>query len=390
MVQRVVAGDEDDQRLLLRPPRPAGLLPQRRQRAGVAGQHDRVQPGDVDAELQRVGRRHAQQVAGRQRPLQLAALLGQVAAAVGVHPADEVVAAAVVQQPAGLLGDRLRAAPRPDERQRPRAALDEVGQQPRGVRGGRAAQRCPVLAGALGQRRLPQREGRAGTRGAVVGDRLDGRTHQAGRGRGRLGDGGRGQHEHRLRAVAPADPPQPAQHVPDVRAEHPAVGVALVDDDVGDPAQGARPLLVRRQDPAVEHVRVGDDPPRVPPHPVALLAGGVPVVGGRAHRRVGERRHRRQLVAGQGLRRRQVEHAGAGVLGQPGQRRQLVGQRLPRRRPRRDDDVPAVARQLRRVDLVPPRRAARRAPPAARAAAGSPTPARPGCCSPAPGRGGRG
>ena len=276
VVQRVVAGDEDDQRLLLRPPGPPGLLPQRGERARVAGQHDGVQPGDVDAELQRVRRRHAEQVAGRQGPLQLAALLGQVAAAVGVHPAHEVVAAAVVQQAAGLLGHRLRAAPRPDERQRPGAALHEVGEQRGGVRGGRAAQRRPVLAGALGQRRLPQREGRAGPGRAVGGDRLDGRAHQPGRGRGGVGDRGRGQHEHRLRAVAAADAAQPAQHVPDVRPEDAAVGVALVDDHVGHPAQRARPLLVGRQDPAVQHVRVGDDPPRVPPDPVPLLARGCP------------------------------------------------------------------------------------------------------------------
>ena len=187
-----------------------------------------------------------EQVTGRQGPLQLPPFLGQVAAAVGVHPSHEVVPAAVVQQPAGLLGHRLRAPPRAHERQGACAALDQVGQQPRRIGGGRAAQRCAVLAGALGQRRLPQRERGAGAGGAVVGDRLDGRTHQPRRGGRGLGDGGRGQHEHRLRAVPAADPPEPAQHVPDVGAEDPAVGVALVDDDVGDPAQGARPLLVLR------------------------------------------------------------------------------------------------------------------------------------------------
>ena len=141
----------------------------------------------------------------------------------------------------------------------------------------------------------------------------------------------------------------------DVRAEHPAVGVALVDDDVGDPAQRARPLLVRRQDPAMEHVGVGDDPAGVPPHPVALLAGGVPVVGSRAHGGVGERGDRGQLVAGQGLRRGEVQDARPRVLGEPGERGELVGQRLARRGTGRHDDVAAVAGQLCRLDLVPPR-----------------------------------
>ena len=246
VVQRVVAGDEDDQRLLLRPARPAGLLPQRRQGAGIAGEHDGVEAGDVDAELQGVRRGHPEQVPGREGPLQLPPLLRQVAAAVGVHPPHQVVATAVVQQPPGLVGHRLRAAPGPHERQRAGAAFHQVGQQAGGVGGRGPPQRGAVLAGALGQRRLPQRERGAGPRGAVLGDRLDGGADEAAGGRGGIGDGGRGEHEDRIGAVAAADPPQPPQHVPDVRAEDPAVGVALVDDDVGDPAQRARPLLVRR------------------------------------------------------------------------------------------------------------------------------------------------
>jgi hypothetical protein len=64
VVQGVVAGHEHDQRLRLRPPGPAGLLPERGERAGVAGEHDGVETGDVDAELERVGGGHAQEVAG--------------------------------------------------------------------------------------------------------------------------------------------------------------------------------------------------------------------------------------------------------------------------------------------------------------------------------------
>ena len=43
------------------------------------------------------------------------------------------------------------------------------------------------------------------------------------------------------RAVVGADPPQPAQHRGDVRAEDPPVAVALVDHDVAQVAQEARP-----------------------------------------------------------------------------------------------------------------------------------------------------
>ncbi len=159
VVQRVVAGDEHHERLPLRAAGPAGLLPERGQRARVAGQQDGVQAGDVDAQLQGVGGRHPQQVTGRQRPLQLPALLGQVAAPVGLHPSGQVGPAAVDQDAAGLVGDRLGRAPRPHEGQRPGALLHQVGQQPGGVGGRGATQRGTVLPGPLGQRRLPQREG---------------------------------------------------------------------------------------------------------------------------------------------------------------------------------------------------------------------------------------
>ncbi len=261
-----------------------------------------------------------------------------------------------MQQSPGLLRHRLRAAPGAHERQGAGTAFHQVGQQARGVGGGGPPQRGAVLAGALGQRRLPQCERGARPGGAVLGDRRDGGAHEAARGRGGIGDGRRREHEDRIGTVAVADPPQPPQHVPDVRAEDPPVGVALVDDDVGHPAERARPLLVRRKDPPMEHVGVGHDPAGVAADPVPLLAGGVTVVGGRADGGIREGSDRGELVAGQGLRRRQVQHAGAGVLGQPRQGRQLVGERLPRRRPRGDHDVPAVPGELCRVHLVPPRR----------------------------------
>jgi hypothetical protein len=109
------------------------------------------------------------------------------------------------------------------------------------------------------------------------------------------------------------------------------------------------------QDPAVQHVGVSDDPPRVATHPVPLLARGVAVVGRRPHRRIGQRRDRRQLVAGQRLGRGQVEDTGPRVLGEPGERRKLVRQRLARRGAGRHDHVPALPRPLRGLDLVPPR-----------------------------------
>ena len=54
-----------------------GLLPHRRERAGEAVEHHRVEPADVDAELERVRRRDAEQLAAREVELELAPLLGR-------------------------------------------------------------------------------------------------------------------------------------------------------------------------------------------------------------------------------------------------------------------------------------------------------------------------
>ena len=70
--------------------RAPGLLPERRARAREPGQHHRVEPGDVHTELQGVRRGDAQQLPRGQGRLQGAALLGQVAAPVGLDPGGQL------------------------------------------------------------------------------------------------------------------------------------------------------------------------------------------------------------------------------------------------------------------------------------------------------------
>ena len=84
-VQRIVAGDQHHQRTLAAPARAAGLLPERRDRPGKTGEHHRVQPGDVDAQLQRVGGGQAAQPALGQGTLQRAAVLGEITGPVRRH-----------------------------------------------------------------------------------------------------------------------------------------------------------------------------------------------------------------------------------------------------------------------------------------------------------------
>ena len=115
-VELVVAGHEDGGRRLERPPGPAGLLPERGQRAGETLQDDGVEAGDVDAELEGVGGGHAEELALRQRRLQLAPLLGQVPAAVGGHRLRQP---GVAEPALGLAGHQLGAAPAGGEGDRP-------------------------------------------------------------------------------------------------------------------------------------------------------------------------------------------------------------------------------------------------------------------------------
>ena len=65
----------------------AGLLPGRSNGARVAAQHTGVQRADVDAEFQGVGGDDRVYIAGSQALFDLAALCGEVSAAIAAHPA---------------------------------------------------------------------------------------------------------------------------------------------------------------------------------------------------------------------------------------------------------------------------------------------------------------
>lgn len=85
-VQGVVAGDQDRERAPAGASGAARLLPQGGAGAGVAGDQDGVQPGDVDAEFEGGGGGEAEQLAGVEGAFEGSAFLGEVAAAVGGDP----------------------------------------------------------------------------------------------------------------------------------------------------------------------------------------------------------------------------------------------------------------------------------------------------------------
>ena len=109
-----------------------------------------------------------------QRPFQCAAVLGQIARAIGRHALGEI-RGDVLESCPRTQRSQLRAATRAYERQRSRALGDEVGHHPRGLGTGRTPYRSAVFADdVLAQRRLPQRDRPCALRGAIVGDLCDG------------------------------------------------------------------------------------------------------------------------------------------------------------------------------------------------------------------------
>ena len=279
---------------------------------------------------------------------------GQVARAVGGDPGRLRLA----QPVAGGQGDGLRAAPGPDERERRDLRLDQRGEQVRGL--GRRGPASPHLGVGVQQGRLPQGEGDRRAGRAVLGHRGHFQAGELARALFRVADGGRGEDEDRLRPgslpghrVVRGDAAQPAQDLGDVRAEDPAVPVALVDDDDPQAAEEAAPAGVVRQQPAVHHVRVGQQVVGVRLGPGPLGQRGVAVVAGGADPAQPEVAHRLELVGGQRLGRREVEH-GAAVEHRRQGRREVAG-RLAGGRPCGDDHVRSGPGEPRGLRLVRPR-----------------------------------
>ena len=92
LVERVLAGDEHREPVAAAPGA-APLLAEARDRAREAGRDHAVEQADVDPELERVGRRDAEQLAGREPLLDARRrCAGRVAGAVGREPVAVLLA----------------------------------------------------------------------------------------------------------------------------------------------------------------------------------------------------------------------------------------------------------------------------------------------------------
>ena len=275
------------------------LLAQRRNRAREADRDHAVEQADVDAELERIRRRDAEQLAVLQPALDVAALLRGVAGP--VRRELRVVAEPLGGEPVDQLG-RLAAL---RERQRPQAALDEHRLQTRRLGERRAAQ--PELR--VLQRRIPEHDGALRARRRVVADDRHLFAEQRGRELARVRDRRGGEQELRLGAVDARQPAQAAEDVRDMRAEHAAVDVRFVDDDVAEVREHVAPAVVVRQQADVDHVGVRQDHVRPLADLPALLGRRVAVVDRRLQPRYLQLGQRAELVLRERLRRVEVERA---------------------------------------------------------------------------------
>ncbi len=171
----------------------------------------------------------------------------------------------------------------------------------------------------------------------------------------RISDRRRRADEQRARPVKARDAHQAADHVGDVRPEDAAVRVELVDDDVLQRLERARPRGVVREDPGVEHVRVRHDDAAPLARRAPRVTGRVAVVRDDAHAstRLGHQlADGRLLIARERLGRKEIERARVRIAHQRVEDGQVKAQALAARGRRRDDEGLLHRRDLERARLV--------------------------------------
>ncbi len=337
LVERVLARDEH-RKAMSTASRASPLLAQARDGAGEADRDRAVEEADVDPELERVGRADAEELALDESALDVAPLRGGVPGPIGREPLGHVRGDAVD----GEAVHELRRLAALREADRPQAAGDESGVEARCL-----AERARAEAQLrVDERRVPERDRPFRARRRVL---VHHRRFDAEKGAGELArvrDRRRGEQELRVGAVHARDPAQPAEDVPDVRAEDAAVHVRLVDDDVAEVREHVAPAVVVREHAHVEHVRVGQDEVGPAADLPAPLGRRVAVVDRGAHPRHAERREAPSLVLRERLRGVEVEGARLRVAGERVEDRQVEGERLPARGAGGDDHVLPAGRGL--------------------------------------------
>ena len=286
-------------------------------------------------ELERVRRGHGEEVPVGEPPLDLPAVLREVARAVGTIRSRS---GRVAHLPPGELREQLGRPPGPREPDRP----DVRSSTSSPISHGRLGEGAPPPPGLLvDDRRVPQGEELvAGGAAAVLDDSSTSRPVRRAASSPGLPTVALARHQRGLAAVVRDQAPEPPQHHRDVRAEHAAAHVRLVDHDERETEEEVRPPRVVGQDRQMEHVGVRQHEVRVLPDQRPLGLRRVAVVGGRPDLRELQRRGRR------GADRARGPSSGTGTARWPSARadgrlgeRDVVDERLPARGAGRQDHV---------------------------------------------------
>ena len=343
LVESVLACDEHRETVAA-PAGPSPLLAQGRDGAREADGDGAVEQADVDAQLERVGGRDAEQLAFDQAPLDVAPLRRCVAGAIRSEP----LAGGRVDAFDGELVDQLRRLPAFREADRPQPPRDELGHELRRI----AERACAQPELRVEQLRVPEQDRSFGTRRSVGVD--DGRLDacEPGRELARVGDRRRGEQELRVGSIDLRQAAQTTEHVADVRAEDPAIHMRLVHDDVAQVVQDVGPAVVMREHPDVEHVGVRQHDVRPLTNLPAPFPRGVSVVDRGAHVRRLELRECTSLVLRERFRRVEVKRAVLRVARDRVEHRQVEAEGLPGSRPGGENHVLTARRRVEGVALV--------------------------------------
>ena len=196
LLQGVVAGDEDPQALALTATSPAPLLPEAGHGARVADGDGRVEGADVDAQLERGGADHGQELPAEQLGLDSAALLGRVSGPVGGQALGQRLVG-LAQAVGGELVYDLGRPPRLREADGAHLVFHQFRQQLGRLCGGAAADVQVVLH----QRRLPEHDLAGANRSPVAADVGDVHPREVHGMLPGIADGGRSQDEAGFRIV---------------------------------------------------------------------------------------------------------------------------------------------------------------------------------------------
>ena len=171
----------------------------------------------------------------------------------------------------------------------------------------------------------------------------------------RIGDSCRRADELRGGAVEGADALQAPDDIGDMASINAPRVVQLVNDDIAQVLEDLRPARVMRQNPAVQHVRVGEHHAGSLADRLAGVLRRVAVVGEGADVGAHGVHHRLELVElvlGQGFGREQIHSAGVGVFQKPVENRQVVAECLAAGRGRDHHNILAAADQTYGFRLV--------------------------------------